>query len=106
MDNTAMTPRQLGYRFPAEFEPHEAMWLSWPHNPDTWPGKIETIYPSYCAFIKEVTKSEEVRINVVDEAMKVKARQMLHEAGYLRTGYGSITIPRMTHGAGITALHL
>lgn len=81
MDNTAMTPRQLGYRFPAEFEPHEAMWLSWPHNPDTWPGKIETIYPSYCAFIKEVTKSEEVRINVVDEAMKVKASQMLHEAG-------------------------
>ncbi|HQU53103.1 MAG TPA: agmatine deiminase family protein [Saprospiraceae bacterium] len=81
MENVTLTPRQLGYRFPAEFEPHEAMWLSWPHNPDTWPGKIETIFPSYCAFIQEVSKSEEVRINVKDATMEQDARRMLLEAG-------------------------
>ena len=64
------TPKELGYYFPAEFAPHEAMWLSWPHKEASWPGKIDAIYPYYCAFIKEVTNSEIVRINVNDEAMK------------------------------------
>lgn len=64
------TPKELGYKFPAEFALHSATWLSWPHNVDTWPGKIETIFPSYSLFIKELTKGEKVCINVADEAMK------------------------------------
>ncbi|MES2431904.1 MAG: agmatine deiminase family protein [Bacteroidota bacterium] len=64
------TPKELGYFFPAEFAAHEAMWLSWPHKEASWPGKIDEIYPYYCEFIKEVSKSEIVRINVADEAMK------------------------------------
>ncbi|MFI5186448.1 MAG: agmatine/peptidylarginine deiminase [Chitinophagales bacterium] len=64
------TPKQLGYYFPAEFERHEATWLSWPHKEASWPGKIHTIYPYYCQFIKELTAGEKVRINVNDEAMK------------------------------------
>ncbi len=35
-----MTPRNLGYRMPAEWEPHEATWLAWPHNPRGLAGKI------------------------------------------------------------------
>ena len=35
------TPRELGYRMPAEWEPHEATWLAWPHNPEDWPGKFQ-----------------------------------------------------------------
>ncbi|MEZ4900036.1 MAG: agmatine deiminase family protein [Saprospiraceae bacterium] len=72
-----LTPKALGYHFPAEFEPHEAMWLSWPHNPDTWPGKIDTIYPAYCAFIREVSKSERININVANAAMEAAARNQL-----------------------------
>jgi len=64
------TPKQLGYYFPAEFAPHAATWLSWPHKEASWPGKIHTIYPYYCQFIKELTKGEKVCINVNDEAMK------------------------------------
>lgn len=64
------TPGQLGYFFPAEFAPHSATWLSWPHKEASWPGKIQMIYPSYVKFIKELTKGELVRINVADEAMK------------------------------------
>ena len=64
------TPKQLGYYFPAEFAPHAATWLSWPHKEASWPGKIHTIYPYYCQFIKELTKGEKVCININDEAMK------------------------------------
>lgn len=67
---TKETPRQLGYYFPAEFAPHLATWLSWPHKEASWPGKIETIYPSYAKFVKELTRGELVRINVADESMK------------------------------------
>ncbi|UAY51428.1 agmatine deiminase family protein [Ferruginibacter albus] len=65
-----MTPNYLGFRFPAEFEKHDACWLSWPHKEASWPGKIEKIYPYYSQFVKELTQSEIVRINVNDEAMK------------------------------------
>ena len=36
----AQLPAQLGYRMPAEWEPHEATWIAWPHNRDDWPGKF------------------------------------------------------------------
>jgi agmatine deiminase len=75
------TPKQLGYYFPAEFAPHLATWLSWPHKEASWPGKIRTIYPPYIAFIKELTKGELVRINIAGEAMKVFAVEMLEDGG-------------------------
>lgn len=74
------TPKELGYYFPAEFAKHEAIWLSWPHKEASWPGKIDEIYPYYCAFIKEVSKSEIVRINVANEAMKKFATDHLKKA--------------------------
>jgi agmatine deiminase len=76
-----MTPHQLGYFFPAEFAPHEATWLSWPHKEASWPGKIETIYPVYAEFIKRVAEGEKVRINVRDEAMKAEALGFIAKAG-------------------------
>jgi agmatine/peptidylarginine deiminase len=54
MDIQNKTPRELGYYFPAEFAPHLATWLSWPHKEASWPGKINTIFPSYSLFIKSV----------------------------------------------------
>ena len=74
------TPRELGYFFPAEFAPHIATWLSWPHKEESWPGKIDSIYPNYSLFIKELTKGELVRINVKDEAMKLFATAHLQKA--------------------------
>jgi agmatine deiminase len=64
------TPKELGYRFPAEFEPHTATWLSWPHKEASWPGKVQTIYPSYCAFIKAVSEREPLHINVLNNEMR------------------------------------
>jgi agmatine deiminase len=74
------TPKELGYYFPAEFAPHEATWLSWPHKGASWPGKIHTIYPYYSQFVKELALSEKVWINVNDEAMKTFAIKCLEEA--------------------------
>ncbi len=70
MDKQQLTPKELGYYFPAEFDQHEATWLSWPHKEASWPGKINTIFPYYAQFVKELALSEKVRINVADEAMK------------------------------------
>jgi agmatine deiminase len=67
---THPTPKDLGYYFPAEFATHTATWLSWPHKEASWPGKIHTIFPNYCQFIKELTKGERVCINVNDEQMR------------------------------------
>lgn len=74
-------PKESGYYFPAEFAPHEATWLSWPHKEASWPGKIESIYPSYSLFVKYLALSEKVRINVANDAMKNFATQHLEKAG-------------------------
>src|SRR5436190_20549020 len=78
---TSLTPKQLGYYFPAEFAKHESTWLSWPHKDESWPGKIETIFPIYAQFIKLVAEGETVNINVADEAMKQKAVDHLRKVG-------------------------
>ncbi len=75
------TPKQLGYFFPAEWEQHEATWLSWPHKEESWPGKIESVFASYSLFVKYLSQSEKVRINIVDEAMKASASKVLRDAG-------------------------
>src|ERR1700753_1151162 len=76
-----MTPKELGYYFPAEFSRPTATWLSWPHKEASWPGKIDAIYPFYSRFIKELAKGEEVRINVRDAAMQASAVSHLETAG-------------------------
>ena len=76
-----MTPAELGYYFPAEFAPQKAMWLSWPHKEESWPGKIQTIYTPYAQFVKEVASGQEVHINVADAAMQAFAKQQLELAG-------------------------
>lgn len=76
-----VTPFDLGYYFPAEFAHHRATWLSWPHKEASWPGKINSIYPYYSRFVKELAKSELVCINVNDDTMKQFAIKCLTEAG-------------------------
>jgi len=78
---TERTPRELGYHFPAEFAPHRATWLSWPHKEASWPGKIHTIFTPYSEFVKRLAESEKVCINVADEAMRAFATGHLEKAG-------------------------
>jgi agmatine deiminase len=78
---SGQTPKSLGYHFPAEFAKHDAVWLSWPHKEESWPGKIASIYPSYCAFVKTVALTERVNINVATDKMRQGAVKMLELAG-------------------------
>jgi len=75
------TPADAGYYFPAEWAPHEACWLSWPHNPETWPGKMEEIWPAYLEFIRVVSLSEKVKINVKNFAMAKSAFAKISDYG-------------------------
>lgn len=74
-----MNPKEQGYYMPAEWARHEATWLTYPKNPDSWPGKIETIYPSYHLFVKVLAESEVVHINVDDERMLHHVKAELEE---------------------------
>jgi agmatine deiminase len=75
-----LTPKSLGYYFPAEFAPQRAIWLSWPHKEASWPGKIYKIFPNYAKFIKEITKGQLCCINVAGEGMKKFAEEHLINA--------------------------
>jgi agmatine deiminase len=76
-----LTPRQLGYTFPAEWEKHSATWLSYPHNENSWPGRINNIFQAYNQFIKEISKGEDVNINVQNEEMLNKVKTDLSAIG-------------------------
>lgn len=78
---TNPTPKALGYHFPAEWYPHRATWLSWPHKEASWPGKLSDVYVPYSQFIKAVSAGEQVCINVLDEAMERLASGYLDRAG-------------------------
>ncbi|MDR1864653.1 MAG: agmatine deiminase family protein [Bacteroidales bacterium] len=61
-DNTF--PVDDGFYFPAEWTPHKATWLTYPHNESSFPGRMEAVYDAYFRFIAEIAESEKVRINV------------------------------------------
>ena len=73
----SQTPAALGYRMPAEWEPHEATWIAWPHNRSDWPGKFEAIPWIYAEIIRHLARVERVNILVNDEAAEAKAREVL-----------------------------
>jgi len=74
------TPRQLGYRFPAEWEPQAATWFSWPHNKETWPGKFDPIPGVFTNIVKTLAPYQHVNINVVDDTMSDDVRSRLLNA--------------------------
>jgi agmatine deiminase len=65
--NAQPTPAARGYRMPAEWAPHQATWISWPHKRESWPGKFEPVEPVMVRAVAALARSETVRINVLDE---------------------------------------
>lgn len=70
---SANTPRELSYRMPAEWEPHEATWLAWPHNPEDWPGKFQAIPWLYAEIVRLLSARERVHMLVQDEKEQRRA---------------------------------
>ncbi len=78
------TPASLGYRLPAEWEPHASAWLGWPHNRSDWPGKFGPIPWVYAEIVRHLSGGEEVDIIVEEATAEVKARAVLDRANALR----------------------
>jgi agmatine deiminase len=76
-----ITPATLGFRMPAEWEPHAATWLAWPHNLDTWPGKFAPIPGIYIDMVRALYVHERVNICVNDAEAASHVRHLLTQAG-------------------------
>ena len=70
-----------GFRMPAEWEPHEATWIAWPHNPKDWPGRFAPIPWVYAEIVRKLSQVETVRILVQSRAEEARARGVLRKAG-------------------------
>ena len=77
----ADTPRALGFRLPAEWEPHEATWIAWPHNRSDWPGRFAPIPWVYAEIVRQLSRVERVRILVQNEALRRQACRILRQTG-------------------------
>src|SRR5690242_2836361 len=76
-----MTPKESGFRMPAEWAPHEATWIAWPHNEQDWPGRFEPIPWVYGEIVRKLSAVERVRILVQDEEVENGARMILGQVG-------------------------
>ena len=64
-------------RMPAEWEPHDATWIAWPHQRDDWPGKFEPVPWVYAEIIRHLGRHEKIELIVKDIAARNQARKVL-----------------------------
>ncbi|HEY5940165.1 MAG TPA: agmatine deiminase family protein, partial [Gemmatimonadales bacterium] len=76
-----ITPAQLGYRMPAEWESHRGTWLSWPHKEASWPGKFGPVPGIFARMVRHLADQEEVHINVAGPDMELDVRRLLSDEG-------------------------
>lgn len=62
---------------PAEWEPHSATWLTWPHDESHWPGIFHDVEPMWARMVKELEASEDVHIVIHDDATEESARTLM-----------------------------
>jgi agmatine deiminase len=74
-------PAALGYRMPAEWEPHAATWLAWPHNRTDWPGKFPPIPWVYAEMVRNLAAVETVHLIVQNAAEEKQARRIFAKTG-------------------------
>jgi len=80
-DRAMTTPYAEGFAMPAEWEPHEATFLAWPHEKSDWPGKFEVIPWVFAELARLITRSERVRLIVRNAADRKHARAVLTATG-------------------------
>src|ERR1700749_5059453 len=73
--------KPTNYRMPAEWAPHAATWIAWPHNPEDWPGKFRPIPWVYSEIVRHLSRVEDVHILVNNEAAERAATSALKRGG-------------------------
>ena len=76
-----VVPASLGYAMPAEWEPHAATWLGWPHNPKDWPSKFDAIPWVFGEMAKKISAGEKIHLLVRHPADGQFARSVFQRAG-------------------------
>jgi agmatine deiminase len=71
----------MALRMPAEWAPHEATWLAWPHEKSDWPGKFAPIPWLYGDIVRHLSQVERVRILVESAEAREQARKVLVKSG-------------------------
>ena len=79
------------FRMPAEWSPHAATWIAWPHNPEDWPSKFQPIPWVYAEIVRHLSHSEEVHILVNDLHAERRA------TGYLKRGGANMARTHFHH---------
>ncbi len=75
------TPDALGFRMPAEWEPHEATWLDWPHELTDWPGKFAPIPWAFAEIVRHLSQVERVYLLVENRESESRVRTILKKSG-------------------------
>jgi agmatine deiminase len=75
------TPAALGYRMPAEWEPHAATWIAWPHNREDWPGKFSPVRWVYTEIVRHLSRVEQVQIVIRSGTTKERVADYLDAVG-------------------------
>src|SRR5579872_5022996 len=73
-------PKHTSFRMPAEWHPHTATWIAWPHNPKDWPGRFSPIPWVVADIVRHLARVETVNILVNDAAHEIKAKKTLLDA--------------------------
>jgi agmatine deiminase len=74
-------PGRRGYAMPAEWTPHRATWIAWPHNKEDWPGKFGPIPWAYAELVRVLSRNERVCILVQNPALRGQAKAILKMNG-------------------------
>jgi agmatine deiminase len=81
MDTKLTKPRDHNFHMPAEWAPHDATWIAWPHNSEDWPGKFQPIPWVYSEIVRHLSRVEDVHILVNDLTAERRAIGALRRAG-------------------------
>jgi agmatine deiminase len=85
------TPAELGYRMPAEWERHEATWLSWPRREGiSFPGSFDRVIPALVDLVATLIESEGVCINVCNGTHEAEAMEALRDLDHSRITFHRI----------------
>lgn len=87
------TPAHLGFRMPAEYEPHAATWIAWPHHGPDWPGRLPAIELVYVEIVRALARSERVCILSRDARLRARARCLLAKAAVPARRVAFFTVP-------------
>jgi len=88
-DDTTDTVARRGLRMPAEWEPHAATWLAWPHRETDWPGKLDVIPWVYGEIIRALAAHEHVNLIVPDDPTADRVRELLTK---VRASLANVTV--------------